>query len=634
MSDDSDRRARRGEERDRLLTVLEQTSEGVGMADADGGFFYINRAGRRILGIGPEDHVTGWNVNDFHEPEAARDIMAAAASDGAWRGEVELQRLDGSRISVYEVVTAHRDARGAVQYYSTIARDISERKEAERETERLATAIAQITEGIIITDARGTIEYVNDATLEITGYTREELIGENPRLLRSGHQPDAFYEEMWKTISAGEVWQGQLVNRRKDGSFYEEEMIITPIHGADGAIRSYVAAKRDVTERVLLESQLQQAQKMEAVGQLAGGVAHDFNNMLTGITGYAQLLLRAADDEAQRSDLRQILELSIRAADLTQQLLAFSRRQQLEQTPVDLNKLIGSTLKMLRRLIPESIEVEFSGADALQTVMADSGQIVQVLLNLAVNARDAMPDGGTLVIETANVDVGSDYADSHLEVKPGGYVMMSISDNGTGMDQATKDHIFEPFFTTKGTGEGTGLGLATVYGIVKQHGGHINVYSEPGMGTAFKVYLPASKAPATEHEGANEGPPELPEIATVLLVEDEEAVREIVERTLGKMGCHVLSAGRSSEALQLYDCAEHKIDLLLTDVVMPGGLGTDLYRELRALDPDLKVVFMSGYPDRGAAHLTDLPAGSMFLRKPFSPNKLAEYVRQVLTLGA
>jgi len=631
---DNGRLRHRRDERERLLTLLEQTSDGIGMADADGNVFYVNSAGRRMLGIGPDDDVTGLNVNDLQEPGAAHDIMAAAARHGVWRGEVELRRVDGGTIPISEVVTAHRNDDGEVRYYSTIARDISERKDAERDAERLATAIAQITEGIIITDAQGTIEYVNDATLEITGYAREELIGENPRVLRSGHQPEAFYEQMWKTISSGEVWQGQLVNRRKDGSFYEEEMTITPIRWADGSIRSYVAAKRDVTDRVLLESQLLQAQKMEAIGQLAGGVAHDFNNMLTGITGYAQLLLRAVDGDAQRSDLQQILELSTRAADLTQQLLAFSRRQQLEQIPVDLNNLIGSTLKMLRRLIPEDIEVEFDGADALQAVMADSGQIVQVLMNLAVNARDAMPSGGKLIIETADVELDGDYADAHLDVDPGRYVMMSISDNGVGMDEATRKHIFEPFFTTKGTGEGTGLGLATVYGIVKQHGGHINVYSEPGVGTAFKVYLPASELAASEREGAPEGPSKLPEIATVLLVEDEEAVREIVERTLGNIGCHVLSAGRSSEALQLYESTEQRIDLLLTDVVMPGGLGTDLYGELRALDPDLKVVFMSGYPDRGAMHLTDLPAGSMFLRKPFSPSKLAEYVRQILTPNA
>jgi len=631
---DNGRLRHRRDERERLLTLLEQTSDGIGMADADGNVFYVNSAGRRMLGIGPDDDVTGLNVNDLQEPGAAHDIMAAAARHGVWRGEVELRRVDGGTIPISEVVTAHRNDDGEVRYYSTIARDISERKDAERDAERLATAIAQITEGIIITDAQGTIEYVNDATLEITGYAREELIGENPRVLRSGHQPEAFYEQMWKTISSGEVWQGQLVNRRKDGSFYEEEMTITPIRWADGSIRSYVAAKRDVTDRVLLESQLLQAQKMEAIGQLAGGVAHDFNNMLTGITGYAQLLLRAVDGDAQRSDLQQILELSTRAADLTQQLLAFSRRQQLEQIPVDLNNLIGSTLKMLRRLIPEDIEVEFDGADALQAVMADSGQIVQVLMNLAVNARDAMPSGGKLIIETADVELDGDYADAHLDVDPGRYVMLSISDNGVGMDEATRKHIFEPFFTTKGTGEGTGLGLATVYGIVKQHGGHINVYSEPGVGTAFKVYLPASELAASEREGAPEGPSKLPEIATVLLVEDEEAVREIVERTLGNIGCHVLSAGRSSEALQLYESTEQRIDLLLTDVVMPGGLGTDLYGELRALDPDLKVVFMSGYPDRGAMHLTDLPAGSMFLRKPFSPSKLAEYVRQILTPNA
>jgi PAS domain S-box-containing protein len=620
----------RAEEQTRLLSGLERTSDGVGLADPEGRITFVNRAGRELLAIDHDFDVTGISVFDVQDPDRAQEVLDLVARQGMWQGEMELRRLDGGRVPVSQSVTAHYNDKGSLSYFSTIVRDISAEREEARHAGRLATAIEQISEGIVITDAAGNIEYVNEALTRITGYERSELLGQNPRMLKSGHQDDAFYRDMWQTIRRGDVWRGQLVNKRKDGTFYEEEMTITPIRGPDGQVQSYVSAKRDITEQGLLESQLHQAQKMEAVGQLAGGVAHDFNNMLTGITGYAQLLLRSMESEADRSDLQQILELSTRAADLTQQLLAFSRRQQLEQRAVDLNVLIASTLKMLRRLIPEDIEVEFEGADRLQAVLADSGQMVQVIMNLAVNARDAMPSGGKLVLETDNVDLDGEYTGRHIGVAPGRYVILSMSDTGTGMDRETQKHIFEPFFTTKVAGKGTGLGLATVYGIVRQHGGYVNVYSEPGVGTAFKIYLPVTDATL---EAAADDPAwqrKLPEIATVLLVEDEEAVREIIERTLGELGCHVLSAGRSSEARQLYDGAEQKIDLLLTDIVMPGGLGTELYGELRAVDPDLKVLFMSGYPDRGAAQLVDLPAGGAFLRKPFSPSTLSERVRQML----
>ena len=627
---DVTQRRRAAEQRQRLQTVLEQTIDAVGMADGEGRITYMNAAARHLVGLGQAEDVTGRLITEFTDSKDSEAPIATAARHGSWTDEVMLRRIDGSTVPVSQAIVAHHDATGAIVYYSTIIRDLSGRKAAEHQTERLATAIGQINEGIVITDAEGKIEYVNDALTHITGYSARELLGQNPRVLKSGHHEEAFYEGLWKTIGRGEVWQERVVNRRKDGTFYQEEMTITPVRGDDGSIQSYVAAKRDITEQVLLESQLQQAQKMEAVGQLAGGVAHDFNNMLTGITGYAQLLLRDVDSDGKRADLKQILDLSHRAADLTQQLLAFSRRQQLEQVSVNLNALVGSTMKMLARLIPENIETEFKGAEDLAAVMADSGQMVQVLMNLAVNSRDSMREGGTLVIETTNTELDAAYASEHMGVEPGRYVVLSVTDTGIGMDEDTRQHIFEPFFTTKEAGEGTGLGLATVYGIVKQHGGHLNVYSEPGVGTAFKVYLPATDVEVAAARQTDDFRPGFSEASTVLLVEDEAAVREIVERTLGQLGCHVLSAGRPSEARILFDSSEGGIDLLLTDIVMPGGLGTELYNELREIDPELKVLFMSGYPDRGAVQLAGLPDSAMFLRKPFSPSTLAERVRHIL----
>jgi PAS domain S-box-containing protein len=395
---DVTQRRRKAEIRRRLQAVLESTIDAVGMADADGRITYMNAAARQLLGLGRDEDVTERPITGFNAPEIAESLLAAAARDGSWAGEVTLWRVDGTEVPVSQVVVAHQDATGATAYYSTIIRDLSSRRATERQTRRLAAAIGQISEGILITDAEGRIEYVNDALTRITGYGAAELLGENPRILKSGHHDDTFYKRLWDTVGRGEIWKGQLVNQRKDGTFYQEEMTITPIRCEGGGIQSYVAVKRDITEQVLLESQLQQAQKMEAIGQLAGGVAHDFNNMLTGITGYAQLVLRDADNERERADLQQVLELSHRAADLTQQLLAISRRQQLEQVSVNLNTLIGNTMKMLGRLIPENIETEFHASPDLHPVMADSGQMVQVLMNLAVNGRDAIQEGGKLVI--------------------------------------------------------------------------------------------------------------------------------------------------------------------------------------------------------------------------------------------
>jgi len=629
MQDVTERR-RREEHRRRLLTIVEASADAVGIANADGRITYANAAMGALVALPPGQDLAGRRITEFYEPGRSEEFLSVAARDGFWQGEGAVRRVDGTMVPVSQTVVVHRDESGEPAYYSTIMRDIGERKRVEGELQRLATAIDQVTEGILVTDADGRIEYVNHATEQITGYPRGKMIGRNPRFLRSGHQDEAFYAEMWEAISSGKLWEGQLINRRADGTFYQEEMSISPVRGEDGEIRSYVSVKRDITEEVLLESQMRQAQKMEAIGQLAGGVAHDFNNMLTGITGYAQLMLRGIEEEGNRADLGQILKLSQRAAGLTHQLLAFSRRQQLERESLDLNDLVESTLKMLRRLIPEDVELEFDPAADLDNVMADSGQMVQVLMNVAVNARDAMPEGGKIMIATSNVVIDEDYARQHLDVEPGPYVVLSVTDTGAGMTSETMKHLFEPFFTTKDVGKGTGLGLATVYGIVTQHGGRITAYSELGRGSTFKIYLPATGAEARVADRDKLPLQRAPRVATVLLVEDEETVRNVVERTLGELGYNVLSADRPSTARAAFDGVEGAIDLLITDIVMPGGTGQDLYAELAARLLHLPVLFMSGYPDRGAAQRVGLPEGAEFLQKPFSPRTLGERVALIL----
>jgi PAS domain S-box-containing protein len=385
--------------------------------------------------------------------------------------------------------------------------------------------------------------------------------------------------------------------------------------------------------RMQLEEQLRQSQKMEAVGRLAGGVAHDFNNILTGITGYVELVLAQLDEPQARRDLEQIRRFSDRAAGLTHQLLAFSRRQPLLVSAVDLNQLVSSTMGLIERLIGEDIDLRFEPGAELAAVEADSGQIEQVLMNLAVNSRDAMSGGGRLLIETCNVYLDHDYARSHSAVDPGQYVMLSVSDTGVGMDSDSQERAFEPFFTTKEQGKGTGLGLSTVYGIVKQHEGNIWVYSEPGRGTCFKIYFPVSSAKPVAEVADQVGLRVPRGDETILLVEDEPRVRDAVKRALENYGYTVLSATHPDEATTVFGENARGVDMLLSDVVMPGCDGIQLHDRLCVRRPGLPVLFMSGYTDRSILEDGILEPGVPFIQKPFSPAQLVRKVRSVLDVS-
>jgi nitrogen-specific signal transduction histidine kinase/ActR/RegA family two-component response regulator len=393
----------------------------------------------------------------------------------------------------------------------------------------------------------------------------------------------------------------------------------------------YEGTVEDITERKRLEQQLLQSQKMEAIGRLAGGVAHDFNNVLTAIMGYSELLLRGTgSEESRRRNTEQIKKAAERAASLTSQLLAFSRRQVLTMRVLDLNDVVAVLEPMLRRLIGEDIALVTVPGRALERTKADVGQIEQVIMNLVVNARDAMPRGGTLTIETTNVELDQAYMDRHGLVPPGAYVKLAVSDTGCGMDAETQSHIFEPFFTTKEPGKGTGLGLSTVYGVIKQSGGYIWVYSEPGQGTTFKVYLPRVDEAVTAiapHAVSAESPRGT---ETVLLVEDDEGVRELAGGALERSGYSVLMACGGEEALLLSGRHAGAIHLLVTDVVMPGIGGRELAERLVPLRPDMKVLYMSGYTDDAVVRYGVLVEEAAYLQKPFTPDVLLQRVRQML----
>ena len=625
---------RRAEERFRR--VFESSPMGMYVCELEAGGRLVLRAANpaadRILGIehGP---LIGLPIEEafpgLEEGELPDTFRALAAEGGTWHmGEVPYQQ--GAIDGVFDV-QAFQTLPGqmAVMY-----QDITERKQNERQLRKLSMAVEQSAGSVMITGVDGTIEYVNAYYEQLTGYGREDVLGTKPRLLRIEEQDAAFYRELWETITSGGTWRGVLVNRKKDGTTYSEEQTVSPIYGDAGEIVNFVAVGRDITKELELEAQMRQAQRLESIGRLVGGIVHDFNNLLTAVTGYSQLLLRNENlDELAKRDLEQILGAANRAAALTRQLLAFSRKQTLELKVLSLNDVVEGLTKMLGRLVRADIQLVTRLEPDLWNLKADRAQLEQVLMNLVVNASDAMPDGGTLTIATETMALDERYAEMHLEVEPGRYVLLTVSDTGIGMDRKTASRVFEPFFTTKKE-KGTGLGLSTVYGIVKQHGGHIWVYSEPGQGTTFKIYLPPVGGREETATAAEDRIEVLQGTETVLLVDDDEQIREPVRRTLEAFGYTVLESARPEEALQLAAAHDGQIHLLLTDVVMPGMSGNELAKRFAATHPQSTTLLMSGHTDDTPTLRAALLPGAAFLRKPFTATDLARKVREVLDAGA
>jgi len=511
-----------------------------------------------------------------------------------------------------------------------IMRNITKRKQDEADLERLKVAIEQAGEVIVITDADGIIQYTNPAFERATGYSLEEAHLQNPRILKSGEQDEAFYKELWETISSGQTWTGRMVNKSKDGSLYTEEATISPVINADGKIINYVAIKRDITAQLKLEEQYIQAQKMESVGRLTGGVAHDFNNILAVIIGYTEIAMeQVSPSENLHSYLEKIYEAANRSANIVRQLLAFSRKQTIAPKVLNLNDTVDGMLKMLRHLMGEDIDLTWSPTVDLAPIKIDPSQVDQILANLCVNARDAIDDVGKVTIETGAVVLDQEYCDNNLGFLPGEYVVLSVSDNGCGIKKDIVDKIFEPFFTTKGM-FGTGLGLSTVYGIVKQNDGFINIYSEPGEGTTFKIYLPIQKDETVWKADAILETPGMSHGETILLVEDDETILEMSVTMLEGMNYRVLTAKSPFEALRQAEEYVGKIDVLITDVIMPEMNGKALSGKLLTSLPDLKVIYMSGYTANVIAHHGILDKDINFLQKPFSRIELSNKIREAL----
>jgi len=551
---------------------------------------------------------------------ATESTIAEIIEAGAWNC-VEKSHLDGANLvrTIRCTLALHSMQHG--------------QQSAEESLRKLSRAVEHSADMVMITDRSAIIEYVNPAFEALSGYTRDEVLGQTPRVLNSGQQEPEVYQDMWKTILQGNVYRGILVNRKKNGELFYVEQSICPVPDAEGRVTHFISNGRDLTDRFRLEAQLLQAQKMDAIGRLAGGVAHDFNNLLTIITSYSELALDAVVPSTPlEAKLKEILSAARRAAGLTRQLLAFSRKQPQALRVMELNQAVAGIAATLHRLIGEDIEFHFTPGEGMGLVRIDPVQIEQILMNLAANARDAMPQGGHFQIETCNVILEADYIHCKPAIIPTGqYALITVRDDGAGIPPKHLPHIFEPFYTTKPSGHGTGLGLATVYGIVKQNRGFIWAYSEPGMGSVFKIYLPCVagrshciEIPEQEAAAAALGS------ETVLLVEDEDAVRKATAEFLTQRGYSVLEAKDGLDALSVARNHGSTIHLVVTDVVMPNMSGGQLARELAPLRPETKFLFVSGYAGKTVLDHNVVDLETNFLQKPYTLKQLSGRVRAAL----
>jgi len=623
----------------RQMQAMDSSVDGMAIVDTQGIYVYVNSEYARMCGLRGADEMLGraWREVSIR-PEAGRTeqtIREGLAKRGKWFGELMLHDREGNPLPVEMAVTAMSDG-GVV----CVSRDLTERVRAQKAQEEAESKYQMIVERVAAISyiaelgVKGRWRYVSPQIESILGFSQEEWLTDSTNWVKHVHPDDIpAVEEAEAACQQGRAFQAEYRVARKDGRIVWVSDSAVVLRGSDGMplMEGIIV---DITERKQLEGQLQQSRRMEAVGRLAGGIAHDFNNLLTIIKGYTELATQRQEvPSAVRADIEHIEDASERAAGLVRQLLAFSRKQVLQPKNLDLNASVLGLEKLLKRLIGEDIEMKAIVAAGLGTIKADPAQVEQVLMNLVVNARDAMPTGGRIIVETSNVDLDRTYASEHVTVKPGRYVMLAVSDTGTGMSAETAAHIFEPFFTTKGGTKGTGLGLATVYGIVKQSGGYIWVYSEPSKGATFKVYFPRVDGPAqndfrVKTEMRAKGGSE-----TVLLVEDDDTVRQLAEVILTGQGYRVIGADSPKKAEEIAAKRAQEIDLVLTDVIMPSMSGRELVKKLLAQNAKMRVLYMSGYTDNVIAQGGVLEEGLAFLQKPFTPRALVQKVREVLDAG-
>lgn len=622
---------RRSEQRYRQ--VVEAMNEAVGVADSGGELIFVNRRFCELLGVKAEDIVGRRFIDLLDEANRVRWLSQQKRRKQGLSSayELELTRADGKKIYCVASGAPLRDDHGNYICSIGVLTDITERRLREEALRMFRFSVDHAPDAVYWVNGRGEFDYVNHQACRALGYTRKEFSS-----LHLWEIDPLFSEARWRDWWGKFRKDGELdtrhhetLHRRKDGTVFPVE--ISSSHFWLGGREFHVAFARDITARKRMEEQLIHSRKMEAVGQLAGGVAHDFNNMLSVILGYSELIRsRLMPDDPLDREIGEIEKAAARSRDITRQLLAFSRKQIISPRILDLNRQIEGTLNTLFRLIGENIELRFFPGKDLAKIRFDPSQIDQILVNLAVNARDAMPAGGKLTIETANIHIDEEYCRTHLQIEAGSYVLLTVSDNGAGIDRDALPHVFEPFFTTKGVDKGTGLGLATVYGIIQQNRGGITVHSEPGKGATFKICIPSVPPSGGSEDLAADEAKAASSMGRVLLVEDDEMVRTIAKAMLERLGCTVVATRSPDEALAFCAGAETRVDLLLTDVVMPEMSGVELRDRIRTLQPNIKVLFMSGYSSNVIADHGILEEGVHFVQKPFSMNALAKKVRDAM----
>jgi PAS domain S-box-containing protein len=630
------RKAQTAEIAHRNTLAMDSAVNGIAIIEPSGKHSYVNPAYARMMGLQSPESALGKLWTQVYDPGNVEPVVGSIRQGlkehGKWFGPLTVRHEDGTVVPMEMAVTALPGG-GVV----CVSRDITQRLTAQRgwaEAEAKYRALIEHVSAVSYiaeVGVNGEWHYVSPQVETMFGFSVAEWLRDSSKWIRHVHPDDhPVIEAAERASERGERFHVEYRVIRKDGGVIWVSDTAVVVAGADSRF-SMEGIIVDITERKQLEGQLQQARRMEAVGRLAGGIAHDFNNLLTIIKGYTELALTRVKAQPElRADVERIEDATERAATLVRQLLAFSRRQVLQPKVLDLNSIVVGLDKLLRRLMDEDIEMVTVTGDGVGTIKADPGQIEQVIMNLVVNARDAMPEGGRLMVETANVELDAAYASDHTSVRPGRYVMLAVTDTGIGMDADTVAHIFEPFYTTKESGRGTGLGLSTVYGIVKQSGGYIWVYSELGKGTAFKVYLPRVDEPVEAPSSSKKRKGDQKGTETILLVEDDPQVRELTRTVLAAKGYFIVEAAGPEDAERICEGDRTEIHLLLTDVTMPGISGRELARRLTARLPKLKVLYMSGYTFNIMANGGTLERGVAFLQKPFTPNVLVEKVREVL----
>lgn len=620
--------------RDFYLTLFDEFPGMIWRSGPNGDFDFFNQGWLDFTGRTLEEETYEPREEGVHPDDRGRYLAlfyGALAKREPFEIEYRRLRHDGEYRWLMGIGRPFKDLDGHFGGFIGYCFDVTDRHNHEDDLRQLSTAIEQVAEPILITDVSGTIRYVNPAFERITGYSRDEALGSNPRILRSGQHPESFYTEMWETILAGHVWDGHFLNKRKDGVVIEEEAHISPVRNQTGEITHFIAVNRDVTNERELERRLHQFERMDAIGHLAGGIAHDFNNMLQVIMAYGQFLRRdLAPGSSGHQDVDRILDACDEAVGLTRQLLTFSRSCEAMKAPLDIRPIIKEVIKLLERTLPSSISITHSFVGDLPRIIGDPTQIHQVLVNLCVNSRDALPHGGDIHLTARPFNVSEDFAREHPDASVGDHLLLSVADTGEGIAPEVLPRIFDPFFTTKGEGKGTGLGLSTVYGIIRQHGGFLDCISRLGEGTVFNIYLPTHKGPSQE-DAPVEIPVNLPGgTETILIADDQAMIRHLVQRTLEDLGYTVVTAKTGREAVQIFDKHHEEIDLVVLDIQMPEMDGLDACEMILKTYPATRIILSSGYIDEQIEARIENQGAQGFLSKPYNEEDLAVHIREVL----